>query len=652
MTVLVFLPTLGNEFVRWDDDGNFLENIHYRGLGWAQLRWMFTTFHMGPYQPLSWVTLGLDYLLWGLNPVGYHLTNLLLHAANAMVFYFLTLRLLPLALSSPPVPGDLALRAAAGFAALVFAIHPLRVESVAWATERRDVLSGLFFLLTLLCYLRAATTSDGDGTYRRWLMGAVSVYALSLLSKAIGMALPVILVVLDIYPLRRLGGGPGKWFGPAARRVWGEKVPFLLLALATGVIALVGQYRAEAIRSLERYGVLARLAQAVFGLTFYLWKTLFPLRLSPLYELPVHLNPMDARFLLSAGLVLAISLVLFVARRRWPVGLAIWVCYVAILIPVSGIVQIGPQIAADRYSYLPCLGWAMFAGAGLLYCWQGWISGHTGQRTFVLSTGLAAVVVVGLGVLTWKQVQVWHDSERLWRHALAVEPKSYIAHSNLGVVLVDQGKLDEAISHYRQALQTRPSNADAHTNLGMALARQGKLDEAISHYRQALQTRPTHVQAHSSLGDAFADLGQVEEAMKHYQLALQIQPDDALTHNNLGNVLSQQGKVEEAIEHYQLALQIQPDLASGYNNLGAALFQQGKLDEAIKHYQQAVRIQPGYPDAHSNLGWALGQLGRLEEAIASYQTALRVAPEDWPARQFIQHKLNETLAELQMGKPR
>jgi hypothetical protein len=226
VTFAVFFPALRNEFVNWDDYELLVNNPHYRGLGWEQVRWMFSTFHTGHYQPLSWMTFALDYLIWGMEPFGYHLTNLVLHAANAALFYFLVLRLLSLALSQPPSAPDLGLRTAAGFAALFFSIHPLRVESVAWATERRDVLSGLFFLATILCYLQAMTYSNDPSHHARWRNKALIVYGLSLLSKASGVTLPVVLLVLDVYPLRRLGGGPGMWFGPLARRVWWEKVPF------------------------------------------------------------------------------------------------------------------------------------------------------------------------------------------------------------------------------------------------------------------------------------------------------------------------------------------------------------------------------------------------------------------------------------------
>jgi tetratricopeptide (TPR) repeat protein len=684
LVMAAFLPTLQSEFVNWDDDWNFVGNVHYRGLGWTHLRWMFTTFHLGVYQPLSWMVLGLQYLLWGLNPVGYHATSLLLHATNAVLVYCVTLRLFRLAMPPSPEQDPIALPLAAGSGALLFALHPLRVEVVAWVSAQPYALATLFFLLTLLCYLRAATMAADDRTSRRWLRGAVALYALSLLSKAIGMTLPAILLVLDIYPLRRLGGGPGKWFGPTVRRVWVEKVPFLSLALAAGVIALVGEYRVGGVRPLESYGVTARGAQALFGLAFYLWKTVVPLGLSPLYPLPAQLDPFAAPFLLSGAAILTISVGLFVARRRWPAGLAIWLCYVVMLMPVSGVVPIGLHIAADRYSYLSCLGFAILAGAGVLVGWRAYLNGRIVWRLFVVTAGLATLAVAGLGVLTWRQVQVWHDSERLWRHVLATDPESYFAHTKLGLALFHQDKLDEAIHHYRQALETSPGYAQAHLNLGLALARQGKLDAAINHYRQALKTDPTYVYAYNNLGLALARQGKLDEAIEHYRQAVRLQPAYAGAHLNLGVALADQGKLDAAIEHYRQALQlrpsyaeahyrladalakldkateaiehyrkaveIQPDFAFAHNNLGNVLSGQGKLDAAIEHYRQALQLRPSYAEAHSNLGWALGQLGHLEEAIASYQTALRVAPKDWPHSQFVQKKLTETVAELQTGK--
>ncbi|MGH7773013.1 MAG: tetratricopeptide repeat protein [Candidatus Binatia bacterium] len=622
LTGAAFFPLLENGFVDWDDEKTLLDNPNYRGLGWAQLRWMFTTFYMGHYQPLTWMTFGLDYLLWGLDPFGYHLTNLLLHAANAVLFYFISIRLLTL--SVRVVPGELALRVTAGFAALIFAIHPLRVESVAWATERRDVLSGLFFLLTILCYLRATAGAEVDSARWRWLSAAVIVYGLSLLSKASGITLPIVLLVLDVYPLRRLGAGAGKWFWPAARRVWVEKVPFFLLAIAIGMVALFAQQEAGALKAVERYGLFSRLAQAFFGIAFYLWKEVVPLWLSPLYELPTGLDPWDWPFTLSGLVVLTISVVLFLVRRRWPAGLAIWVCYVVLLAPVLGVAQSGPQIAADRYSYLSCLGWAVLAGAGILYCWQLWASGHIRSITFMLAPGLAVAVLAVLGVLTWKQAQVWHDSERLWKYAVTVSPESSTVHYNLAFLLHKRGELQEAMEHYRQALQINPIASDAHNNLGNVLAQRGELEKAMEHYRQALQINPSYTQAYNNLGNALAQRGELDEAIKNYRQALQINPAAADSHYNLGGVLAQRGELEEAIKHYREALKLSPADSEIHFDLGNALARQGHLEEAIDHLRIALRIQPDFAEAHESLGRALAQQGKRDEAVKHYQEALRI----------------------------
>ena len=285
ITFVVFSSALQNDFVNWDDESFLVNNLNYRGLGWEQLRWMFTTFHMGPYQPLSRMSLGLD-LIWGMNPVGYHLTNLILHAANAALFYFICRRLLVLALSMSNERSWL-LSVSSAFAALVFSIHPLRVESVVWATERRDVLSGFFVLCSVYCYLRANCTSRAHKWSRLWATTAIVVYVMSLLSKATAITLPLILLILDVYPLRRLPWKPREWFVPARRRVWQEKIPFLVAALP-----LFDRHSrpkgSSGAKVSNGYGFGPRLAQAFFGASFYLWKTLVPVKLSPLNQIPSY----------------------------------------------------------------------------------------------------------------------------------------------------------------------------------------------------------------------------------------------------------------------------------------------------------------------------------------------------------------------------
>jgi tetratricopeptide (TPR) repeat protein len=468
VTLTAFWPALQNQFVNWDDGENFLDNPRYRGLAGTNLRWMWTTFHMGHYAPLTWLTLGLDYLVWGMNPLGYHLTSLLLHAANAVVFYFVVVRILTLAL--PPLADrGHTLAASAGFAALVFAIHPLRVESVVWVTERRDVLSGLFYLLTILVYLRACAREAPGRSY--WL--SVVLFGCALLSKSMAVSLPIVLLILDVYPLRRLGRALGLWSEPA-RRVYVEKIPFVLLAAAASALAVRAQALVHTMAPLDQLSVPARLAVSAYGLSFYLWKMLVPSNLSPFYERPLTIDPWAMPFILSYGLVLVTTAIALALHRRAPGLSAAWSAYVVVLLPVLGIVQIGPQIAADRYTYLASLGWALLAGAGLESCWRASSRSQTGTPIALPLAGIATGIVVALGVLTWSQAQVWHDSERLWTHALATGYDSVAAHNDLGHELIGQGKLAEAIEHFQEALRIKPDYPEARAYLARALALQGK----------------------------------------------------------------------------------------------------------------------------------------------------------------------------------
>ena len=361
VTFAAFLPTLNNQFVDWDDHHNLLDNPHYRGLGWTQIRWMWTTFYMGHWLPLTWMSFGLDYLVWGLEPLGYHLTNLVLHATSAAVFYLVARRILSLAVPDPDDRGQAGLALSAGFAALLFALHPLRAESVAWATERRDVLLGLFYLLTILAYLRACERGERG---RGWYWGAVGLFACALLSKSMAVSLPAVLLILDVYPLRRLGGRMGWWSEPA-RRVYLEKIPFVLLGGGASAVAFVALFQIHNTESLADLTVLGRLAISAYGLCFYLWKMILPLSLSPLYELGT-VNPRATPFLLSYGGVVALTALAVACHRRVPGLSAAGLAYVVILLPVLGIFHNGPQIAADRYTYLAGLGWAILAGASLL----------------------------------------------------------------------------------------------------------------------------------------------------------------------------------------------------------------------------------------------------------------------------------------------
>ena len=621
ITTVTFAPALGNGFVNWDDDWNLLENLDYRGLDPSHVRWMFTSVHTGHYQPLTWLTFGIDYTLWGMNPLGYHLGSLLLHGANAVLVYFISQRLLSLALAAPT--RSLGLKIGAGFASLFFALHPLRVESVAWITERRDVLSGFFLLAALLCYLR--NHRQVGAAYWRGLTAALVFYALSLLSKATGIGLPIVLLVLDVYPLRRFVRNRQQGIQPGW--LWLEKLPFLLLAVGAGAIALYAQQEARALRSFADYGLAGRLAQAVFGVTFYLWKTIAPQNLSPLYAIPVDFNPSAPEFLVSALIVILVSGALFFLRKRWPGGLASWICYGVILAPVSGFAQSGPQIAADRYTYITCIPWAILAGAAIYRLRQACLEMKLRLPATLVLHAFASILLIGLAWLTWNQVHFWRNSETLWRHALSTGYESGLAHNNLGVVLFEQSKPLEAIAHFRRALEISEVYADGHFNLAKVLESQGDSNAAVRHFSRAAELNPSNAAFQAKLGLALAQQGVLDQAKEHLQKAIKLNPADAKAHNNLGNVLSERGENQEAIQEFRRALQLDPTLQGVQMNLAIALMLERRLDEAASHFQAMLKLQPSFAPAIFYLGVVAGAQGDFTKAIENFRRVVDIQPE-------------------------
>lgn len=622
-TFASYLPVLSNGFVEWDDHENLVNNQNYRGVGWSQLRWMFTTFHMGHYQPLSWLTLGLDYLLWGMNPTGYHFTSLLIHAANGVIFYYVSRCLLTIAAPVPNRGVQSGYEVAAAMAALLFAVHPLRVESVVWATERRDVLSGLFFFGAIYCYLRAHTAAHRE-VQVRWLTFVFINYTLSLLAKATAITLPIVLLLLDVYPLKRIQGGIATWFKPEIRQVLAEKLPFLVLSLLFGLAAIFAQQSAGALRSVEQYFVTYRLGQAFYGICFYLWKTIAPINLSPLYELPFDFDAWMPLFAVCAGLVVAVTLALYFFRRRWPALLAGWIYYVVVLSPVLGVAQSGPQLAADRYTYLSCLSWAVLAGGSFFYHWKTIEESRHRQAVLVATCAVVSLVVVLLGILTWTQIGVWRDTKTLWQHVLTVTPNSSAARYNVGKMFENDGKIEDAVEYYSRAVSINPANADAHYNLARLLAKRGMQDEAVEHYRQALRTRPDDADTHNNLGLLLLRKGQVEASLMEFRKAVQIDPNYAKGFFNMARVYDSQGDLGNAVSYYQKALKLRPEEFEIHLGLGSVLARKERLEEAAHHFRSAVTLNPQSTEAHIGLARVLAPQGKKDEAEKHYQEALRI----------------------------
>ena len=611
VTFAVFSPALSNGFVNWDDDLMLVDNPHFRGLGWAQLRWMFSTFHAGHFQPLSWITLGTDYLLWGMDPFGYHLTSVILHSVNTVIFYTVCRWLFTRIFVTAQAKARWQLDFSAALAAIFFALHPLRVESVVWATERRDVLSGMFFLAALYCYLRAHLTIDAAAKSRQsWLNLAFAAQLLSLLAKATAITLPLLLIILDIYPLQRLRGRLRTWFTADSRRVLGEKLPFFLLSVIFGVIALLAQQVSGALRSVQQYFFSYRLGQAFYGICFYLWKTFLPIDLSPLYELPYDFEAWTGVFVVCAVLAVLVSLLAFLLRRRCPWLAACWLYYVIMLAPVLGVAQSGVQMVADRYSYLSCLSWAALLGGISFY----WLQSLKSAR---IATAAAVIFVTGasLGLLTRAQVGVWQNGESLWKHALRVTPNTAIANYNLAKVYETDGKSENSVELYQRAVDINPTYAEAHYNLARLLVQQGKVDEAMAHYSEALKFKPNDVETHNNLGQLLALQGNVPAALAEYQRALALDPQFAKAYFNLGRLYVRTGEFTKAIESFQQALKLTPDTAEVHAGLGDAYARSGNVDQAIFHLQVAVKLKPeltAVQAALANLREAQGKRSETE----------------------------------------
>ena len=511
VTLVVFAPALGHGWLDYDDDQNFLRNPHYRGLGAAQLRWMLGGVIMGHWTPVTWFTHGADYALWGMNPGGYHLGNILLHAGNAVLFFVLARRLLA---AARPDVGAGALRLGALAAALLFAIHPLRVESVAWITERRDVLAALFYLLTALTWLRAATT-EGP-LRRRWYAASVGLFTLGLLSKSMLVSLPFVLLILDVYPLRRLD--PRQWRTPAVRWLLLEKAPYLALAIAAVVITSQAMHATVRVTPLALYPPAARVAMAAYSLVFYPWKTLAPLDLVPMYELPIEVSPLAWPFLPALAIVAVVTMVLVAVRRRWPAGLAAWLAYAVTLAPVSGLIHAGPQIVADRFGYLPSLGLCVLFGGGVM------VAARRPRLASVVPL-VAAAWIAWLGAMTWWQVQVWRDTDTLFLYTLAVEPDCGWCHAQYGGTLGNRGDFAAAIPHLQRAADLRPHRARDQAHAGQAYLRGGRAGDALPYLQRAVALQPDNLDTVTYLGLALLEVGRVADAVPHLERARAARPD-------------------------------------------------------------------------------------------------------------------------------
>jgi tetratricopeptide (TPR) repeat protein len=617
-----FLPSLGGEFLNWDDDLNFLRNPAYRGLGPDQLQWMWTRFYSGHYHPLTWMTLGLDYAIWGMNPLGYHLTNLILHSANSVFLYFIISALLRL--SGRP---DARWPGVAG--ALLHAVHPLRVESVAWITERRDVLCGFFMLLSVLAYLKHVEEERRGAPRKRWLALALAAFAASLLSKALSIALPAVLLILDVFPLRRFMPG-------SRRRVLLEKVPFVLLSCLDAAIMFLAMHDIEAVHSAVRYDLLGRAAQAAYGLCFYVVKTVWPSGLAPLYKIDPDLSPWKPVYLAAMAAAAGGTAFLIVRRKALPGALAAWASYVVLVFPVLGVAVTGLQIAADRYTYLALMPAAVLAAAGLERISS---SGNPGaSKAAAAATALVLAVLTGLTV---RQSGFWKDSITLWTREIAIDPACSIGLQNRGFARHDKGDREGAIADYTATIAVDPTTIRPRYNRGVLLALRGDHGGALADFTEVLRLDPRHADAFSARAVSRLRQGDLQGAMEDLSRALEIEPASPDHYLKRADVRLKMGDAAGALADFSDALRRKPDPAV-YLRRATLRGMGGDVAGAIADCTEALALRPDYVDAYLRRGIARMQTADAAGAAQDFARALDLAPPDWPQRRQVEQFLRQT----------
>jgi len=618
-TFCIYSQVQDHEFINFDDNRLVTKSsLVQAGLTNENIIRVFTTTHVGGWAPITSISYMLDYQLYGLNPKGFLLTNLFFHIANSLLLFLILFRMTGAIWQS-------------AFVAVVFALHPLNVDSVAWVAERKNVLSTFFLLLTIWAYIHYAAKPTIKSYGLVFLL-----FAFGLMSKSMIVTLPFLLLLLDYWPLERfeLGRREGefktaqkdKYFNgeKSISKLVLEKFPLLILSALCSIMTLILFKKAhgEPVAQ-DPVSILTILTNVMISYFEYLWKMLWPKGLAILYAHPGNTLAVWKGVLCGIAL-LVITTISIKLIRKAPYFVVGWFWYLGTLIPVIGFITLGHHLIADRYAYLSLIGIFVIIAWGVPELLKEW---HYRKNVLKASAG---ILILTLMPITWIQVSHWKSSITVFKHAIKVTDKKYpgfsVAHNNLGNALVAEVKNEEAISHYKMAININPDFSLAHYNLGNILSTERKIEEAISHYKMAIKLKPDFAEAHNNLGNALFAERKNEEAISHYKMAIKLKPDYADAHNNLGNALSAEGKIEEAISHYKMAIKLKPDYALAHNNLGNALSTERKIEEAISHYKMAIKIKPDYAAAHNNLGAALFNAKMTEEAIDYFKEAIRIRP--------------------------
>ena len=609
--LLLFLATLAVysqvrhfDFVNFDDPEYIGENNHVRaGLTWNGLVWAFTSYDAANWFPLTWLSHMAAYQFFGLRSGWHHGINVLFHALASLLLLAALKRMTGALWRSALV-------------AFLFALHPLHVESVAWIAERKDVLCAFFWFLTLWCYARYAQR-PGLGRYLLVLLG----FGCGLMAKPMIVTLPFVLLLLDVWPLRRANRLAILW----------EKVPLFALAAGVSLATYIAQQRGHAVRLLSSLPAGLRVANALVTYIVYIVRTFWPAKLAVYYPYSHDLPVWRA---VAAGVALA-GITLLVLRwfRAYPYLAVGWFWYLGTLVPVIGFVQVGGQSSADRYTYLPMVGLTIMLSWGA----ADFVKRYPRARSVAAVSAVAACSACL--VLTWLQVRYWANSGALFEHAAEVTTGNHIAHNNLAAYYLTQMRNEEAWGQVIQALRIKPNYAEAHVNLATILRRLGKADESEKEYRVALSLQPDNVEAHSGYGALLLGQGRANEALREFREVVELRPEYANGRYDVGRMLATLGRTDEAMAQFSEAIRLRPDHAEAHHSLGFALVSRGRLNEALAQFAAEAQLKPTDASVHNNLGRLLAGAGRLDEAIAQFSEALRIKPDFEAARKSLETTL-------------
>lgn len=620
ITFLVYIPSLQNDFVNWDDDEYILEELNIRSIDLNLLKKIFTTVFLSNWHPLTTFSYALDYSVWGLNPWGYHLINIVFHALNTFLVFILAVRLIEAgksgkALIKDSKPYELNIfELTAGFiASLLFGLHPLHVESVAWVSERKDVLSCFFFLLSVLAYIRY-TGPLSSGKLLCYL-STLFFFILALLSKPMAITLPVVLLILDYYPLERISDN--------LKKAISEKVPFFILGAASALLTIWAQKEGQAIGSLEEYPFIVRISVALRSFIFYLYKMVLPLHLAPIYPYPTGSELYSLTSAAAIALFIAVSVFSVLMLKRRKIFPAVWFYYVITLLPVIGIVQVGRQAAADRYTYLPSLGIFIMAGAGAGY----FLKMHNKKQTIAVSAISSVFIFAALSAMTVNQIRVWKDSITLWSREIQEYPdKVFLAYHQRGLAYEKLGDHVRALEDYNKAIAIGPRYAYMYNNRGLVHEKLGNYKEAIADLDKAISLTPGNSKVYDNRGSVYLKLGDYQKAIEDFNSAISLNPKDAKSYTNRGFAYEESGDIKKALEDYNKAIVLDPGYAYSYNNRGFVYGKLGNFRQAIEDYNKAIALDPGFASPYNNRGLALHELGDNARAIEDFSAALKLDP--------------------------